>query len=194
MLAGLRLHGLGSAMVKGLVDLIVQIDPIGHEDDFVIIDRAVEGEGLGEHHHGDALPASLSVPDNAPLPRNIALSPAHAFLDLLDAEVLLISSHLLLACVEEHEAEYQLEESLLAAEGIERAVLRGYLPLEAAVTRRTLPDPRLPGREDLVDLALREGHPHLLRQIGYRFRAQVFLPDGPEPGRRPHRGVLCLVL
>ena len=37
---------------KGAADLIVQIDPVGYQDDFGIGNIRMQGQGFGQHDHG----------------------------------------------------------------------------------------------------------------------------------------------
>src|SRR5690606_29845171 len=85
---------------------------------------------VGEHHHGEALPAPLGVPDDTALPRPVRSDPPDPLHRPFHAEVLLVPGDLALASLEEREVPRELEEPLRAAEGIENPVLLGHVPAE----------------------------------------------------------------
>ena len=152
MPAGLRLNRLCAAVVEGLVDLVVEIDAIRHQDDLEVNDTSFEGKGLGEHHHGQALAAALGMPDYAASARSVVLGFLHSVKDLVDAEVLLMAGDLFLTTVEEHKTEDQFEEPLPATQGIERLILRRHLSFYASIAL-PLSAPKLLRSKNSVDLA-----------------------------------------
>ena len=65
MFAGIGLLRLQAAGAKGSANLIVQIDTVGHQNDLGVDDIRVQGQRLGQHHHGQGFAAALGVPDHA---------------------------------------------------------------------------------------------------------------------------------
>ena len=62
MLSGAGLLRLKATRPKGATDLVVQINPVGDQDDLRIRDSRGQCERLGEHHHGERFSAPLRVP------------------------------------------------------------------------------------------------------------------------------------
>ena len=191
--AGLRLYGLDAAVVEGPVDLIVEIDPVRDQDDLEVPEAPFQGEGLGQHHHGKALAAALGVPDHAAQARAVRTGSPHPVEDLVDAEVLLVAGDLLLPAIEEGEAEDQLQEPVLSAQGVEGPVLRRHLPLQAAIAL-PLAGPGPAGRKDPVELALAEPYVDPVLQVRRIALSGILPPRRPELGCGAHGGVLGLVL
>src|SRR5690606_14568816 len=126
----LGLDEVDPGAAEGVVDLVVEVDTIGHEHDPRVVLPELLQDRVGEHHHREALPAPLGMPDNTALPRPVRSDPPDPLHRPLHAEVLLVPGDLPLASLEEREVPHELEEPLGAAESIEQPVLLGHLPAE----------------------------------------------------------------
>ena len=115
-------------MAEGLVDLVVEVDAVGHQHDLRVVEARLQGDRLGQHDHRERLAAPLGVPDDAPGPLPLLVAGPDPLEDPLDAEELLVAGDLLLARVEEGVAEHQPQEPLGPAQGVEGAVLVGDRP------------------------------------------------------------------
>ena len=105
------LHG-NVALLEGAVDLVVEVYPVGDDDDLGV--AHLLRNGLGEHHHGEALTAPLRVPDH-PAARLVTVAVYDAAHRLFDGVVLLVARHLLLPVVEDDEIVGELQQTLGAA-------------------------------------------------------------------------------
>ena len=65
MFAGIGLLRLQAAGAKSAADLIVQIETVSHQNHLGVDDIRMQGQRLGQHHHGQGLAAALGVPDYA---------------------------------------------------------------------------------------------------------------------------------
>jgi len=190
--ARLRLLGLSAAMPKGPVNLVVQVHAIGHQDDLEIVDAGFHGDGITQHDHRQRLATTLSVPHDTALAPAVVISRLDAIQDLLDAEVLLVPGHLLLAGVKQREPEHEFQQAVGAAEGVNAPVLSGDLSavgfqgveVAANVLETTGEQPGL-----LVDgkRLVHQGHQVL---VG----VAAFFPYRPELGRSSGGAILRFIL
>ncbi|MBA7583176.1 hypothetical protein ES708_25116 [subsurface metagenome] len=77
MLPGLGLFGGLAAVLERIPDLVVQVDAIGDEHYPRILNRLLQGQGFGQHHHGYGLAGAGSMPDHAALAVTLAVPFAH---------------------------------------------------------------------------------------------------------------------
>jgi len=123
--AGASLFHLFSTGLERFVDLIVQIDPVCDQHNFVIRDIGPQRNGFCQEDHGEGLTAALGMPDHAagpPAYRIALIDPAH---DLFDAEVLLVAGNLLFAGIKEGKAIRQFKQPFWPTKRVNGSILRG---------------------------------------------------------------------
>jgi len=76
---------------------------VGDQEDFRVGDGRFQGQGFGQHHHGEEFPRAGGVPDHAPRAALVAPDAGDAGQRGPDGEVLLIAGDLLDAVVEDDE-------------------------------------------------------------------------------------------
>ena len=128
VLAGGRLDRFGSAVLERAVDLVVQVDAVGDENNLELVDTS-RGRSRAR-----AL-ASMTIVSDLPLPWVCQTTPPRrlpsvvampdAVQNLANAEVLLVAGDFLVAAVEQHIPLRQFDQSLRSAQGEEEAVLLG---------------------------------------------------------------------
>ena len=123
--AATRAHGFQLAGLEGVFDLVVQVGPVGDDDDPRVDDLLVERQRPSEHDHRQRLARALGVPDYTALPLAVGANMLDALHGPLDREELLVTGDLADAAVEDREAANQIEEAFRTAEGVDRAVLFG---------------------------------------------------------------------
>ena len=126
--AGPGLLDLFAAVLERVVDLVVQIDPVGDQHDLGIADLVVQGQALGQHDHRQRLAAALRMPDDAAQPAAVRHSPANTLENVADAEVLLIAGDLFLSRVKQNVSIGQIQQSSRPAQRIDQSILLGDLP------------------------------------------------------------------
>ena len=128
MAAALGTVGREPAGGEGVAELLVQIHPVGHQQDARIADRRLQRQRAGQHHHGQRLARALGVPDDAAPALAAVVRLLDAGEHLANGEHLLVARDLAHAAVEHGEGPGHLQQALRPAQGVERAVLLGHLP------------------------------------------------------------------
>jgi hypothetical protein len=115
--AGLRLLRFLAALVEGLPDLLVQVDPVGHDHHPRVRDALLQRQRLAEQHHRQRFPGALRLPDHAALAAALRVPLAHPLQRAADREVLLVAGDLLhrAALVVDDELARQLDQPLRPA-------------------------------------------------------------------------------
>ena len=133
------LHDGLAAVLEGAVDLIVEVDAVGDQQDARVGDVGMQRQGFGQHDHAERLARAGGVPDDAAGALALRIQVGDAFDGGFDGEVLLVTGDLLDPAVEEHELVGQFEQAGRVEQAQDGTVLLGEQAF--ALVRKLTPHP-----------------------------------------------------
>ena len=178
--------------MERFVDLIVQIDPVCDQHDFMIRNIRPQRNSFRQEDHGEGLTAALSMPDHtagSSTFRIAFIDPAH---DLLNAEILLVAGDFLFAGIKEGKAIRQFKQPFRPAKRVNGSILRGDNARQVQTVDRFHAVLAREGVVQRLNLAAAQW----LIYSGFNgfFELAAFLfPDAPELGRGTDRAVFSFI-
>src|SRR5689334_3003048 len=110
MPAGGRGVGLETACCEGALELVVEVNPIGHKHHARVHDLFVQSKATGKHDHREGFARPLGMPDDSTRATAIVLPVFDPREDILDGEELLIAADLFNAKVEQRKSTGEIKQ------------------------------------------------------------------------------------
>ncbi len=120
---------------------MVQVDPVGDQDDARVVDVGVQRQGFGQHDHGERFAGAGGMPDDAAGALALGVEGRNPFEGGFDGEILLVAGDLFVAAIKDDELVAEFQQAFGREQTHDGTVLFGWQALRLAVK----PLPTTPG-------------------------------------------------